>query len=556
MRSSLVLALNVSLSLLVFVFLTGCGSTRPAVARSGERSFMILSINDVYRINGIYEGKEGGLARVRTLRAQLQREYPDLIFLHAGDFLFPSLLSGTYNGEHMISVMNVLDGKEGAFDDRFLVTFGNHEFEKARMKDTALLEKLIDESEFLWLGSNIDFVKNASCADVVTSANIIRHIVITSNGIKVGLFSLTTDVRHPAYVSTFRDPIETARQVTSLLRKRGAEVVVALTHLSVSEDKQVLETLGSDGPDVILGGHEHDQQSHEVNGRFVLKANADATSAAVVKVTLRGTATPQITYDFEVLDSAVEPDQTVQQKVNWWQAQYDQDYCKDNILPEGCTNEKYAFAAVDLIAEEIQIRKYETNLGNWVADQALQSLADEGAQIAFLNSGSIRLNQNILKGDEILRRHVNEMFPYQNNLKLLQITGADLQKVVDHAVSGWTGNGWWLQIAGFAFTHDPENESATNLTLLTSDGPKPIRPADKLLAVTNDYLLDPGGDQDGYTMLRPDMVVTTAGSPVLTEVIVKSLKKSLNTGISPKVDGRICNTMQRGTCLAVGEGGK
>ncbi len=551
MRSNRIPALPILICIFCFTILTSCGTTRTAVSKSAEREFLILSINDVYRINGVYEGKEGGLARVRTLRAQLEKEHPDLLFLHAGDFLFPSLLSETYKGRQMISILNLLDGKEKTYDDRFFITFGNHEFEKSRMKDTLLLESLIDSSEFGWLGTNIQFKKTSDCSPVIESENIIHHAIMTSNGIKVGLFSLTTDVKFPDYVETFEDPVETARQMTMMLRRKGAEVVVALTHLNVSQDKQILETLGNSGPDLILGGHEHEQQSHKVNGRFVLKANADATSAVVARVKVNANMPPDVSFEFKELDASIEPDPIMQQKVEWWFSRYDHDYCMQNNLPDGCTNEQYCYAQVDLIAEEIQIRKYETNLGDWVTDQTLNALKNEGAQIAFLNSGSIRLNQNILKGDAITRRHINEMFPYQNKLKLIQITGADLQKIVDRAVTDWTGNGWWLQIAGFAFTYNPETQKAGNLTLLDHNGPRLIRPDEKILAVTSDYLLDDKGDQDGFRMLRPDMVVPSASSPILTEVIIQALKANRDTGIAPQVEGRICNTQMSGECLAV-----
>src|SRR5712691_3648623 len=56
-----------------------------------QRSFTLLAVNDVYRIEGVDGGQRGGLARLRSLRVELERTSPDLLFLHAGDLLFPSL---------------------------------------------------------------------------------------------------------------------------------------------------------------------------------------------------------------------------------------------------------------------------------------------------------------------------------------------------------------------------------------------------------------------------------------------------------------------------------
>ncbi len=56
-------------------------------------SFTILQINDVYKIEGLEGGRIGGIARVRTLRKQLEAEGKRVIVLHAGDLLYPSVMS-------------------------------------------------------------------------------------------------------------------------------------------------------------------------------------------------------------------------------------------------------------------------------------------------------------------------------------------------------------------------------------------------------------------------------------------------------------------------------
>jgi 2',3'-cyclic-nucleotide 2'-phosphodiesterase (5'-nucleotidase family) len=111
-------------------------------------------VNDVYRLGGIDRGNRGGLARLRTLRRELEREDPNLILLHAGDTLFPSMMSTRYNGEQMVAVLNLLDGREHAFDDRLFITFGNHEFEKRKLGDARILNDRVRESQFRWVRTN------------------------------------------------------------------------------------------------------------------------------------------------------------------------------------------------------------------------------------------------------------------------------------------------------------------------------------------------------------------------------------------------------------------
>ena len=65
-----------------------------ATPEPAAREFTVLHLNDVYRIAGL-RGPKGNLARVRTLRAQLEEAGPVLV-THAGDLLAPSMMSRMY----------------------------------------------------------------------------------------------------------------------------------------------------------------------------------------------------------------------------------------------------------------------------------------------------------------------------------------------------------------------------------------------------------------------------------------------------------------------------
>jgi 2',3'-cyclic-nucleotide 2'-phosphodiesterase (5'-nucleotidase family) len=250
------------------------------------------------------------------------------------------------------------------------------------------------------------------------------------------------------------------------------------------------------------------------------------------------------------------PDPAVAAAVQDWLKRQDAAYCADSYkLPPGCLDAPLGKAAVTLVAEEIEIRKYETNLGDWVLDRALTAMAPEGAQIAFLNAGSLRLNQNLAAGTVVTRRHLDELFAYANDLRLIRVSGAMLQQMVERAVEDWEGNGWFLQIAGFAYSFDPATGRVGDLTLLTPQGPRPIEPGDELLAVTNDFLTDPRFGQDGYTMLTPDRLVAVERPvPSLRDLVIEALGEAGPQGIAPAVEGRICNSERPGPCLALSAG--
>jgi 2',3'-cyclic-nucleotide 2'-phosphodiesterase (5'-nucleotidase family) len=296
----------------------------------------------------------------------------------------------------------------------------------------------------------------------------------------------------------------------------------------------------------------------ESGGRYVIKADADLRTAAVVSVKPRQGQAPLVAVTFPAIaGDDPPPDPAIAAVVENWLKRQDAEYCAaDYKLPPGCLDAPLGKAAVTLVAEEIEIRKYETNLGDWVLDLALAALRPEGAQIAFLNAGSLRLNQNLPQGMVITRRHLDELFAYANDLRLIRVSGAMLQQLIERSVQQWEGNGWFLQIAGFAYRFDPKTGRVGDLTLLTPQGPRPIAPDDELLAVTNDFLTDPQFGQDGYTMLTPDRLVPIERKvPSLRDLVIEALGEAGPEGIAPAVDGRICNSERPGPCLALPSAG-
>ena len=522
-------------------------------AAQAIRSFTILGLNDVYRLEGIDAGQRGGLSRFRSLRRQMEQDEKDLLVLHAGDILFPSLLSRIYKGEQMIDVMNGLDGDREAFDDRFFLTFGNHEFEKGKLEQADILQSRIEESQFTWLGTDLHFKQDETGQPLIDSPNLVRRVLTESGGIRVGIFSLTSNMAHPAYLESFDDPLETARRLTRELRDDGAEVVIGLTHLPAYQDTDLLEQLGPEGPDLLVGGHEHERQAYEVDGRWLVKADADAVSISVLKVGVDTDGAVLVDHSWELLGpEQPEPDPMVVASIESWKERFDGDFCVGRLGGElGCLDEVFGVAGVELEAGELRIRKYETNIGNWVTDLMLEAFADEGAQVAFINAGSLRLNESIPAGTEITRRHLEGLFAYPAPLRLIEIEGRTLHEVTERAVSVWSGNGWWLQIAGFAYRQDHEAQTTSDLTLLTADGPRPIAPDEKIRAVTISFLVDPALGQDGFTMLGPQYLLEDDG-PDLKDLVMEALRTAGEEGIHPVREGRICNRLEPELCLAVG----
>lgn len=516
-------------------------------AASGE--VVILAINDTYRIEGDRESNRGGLGRVAALRRSLGQ--PDALVLHAGDLLGPSFLSRTFAGQQMIDVMNLLDGDDAAFDPYLFVTLGNHEIDE--VKSAAVLDAVVESSQFTWLIANLQTTPLPDGSPSVAAANYVPRRIVESGGVKVGIFGLLLDKERPAWVAGYGDPIAVAREQTAALRAEGAALVIGLTHQDMEADQALLAALGAEGPDVLFGGHEHEQQSAVVGGRAVFKANADATSATLVRIRPVAGQPPQIVAEsFLPLEGASPaPDPVVEARVQTWLDAHAAAFCWTSLdakgkalrQPPACLDAVVGTSAVLLKAEELEIRRFETNLGNLMADYALSAGQAKGATVAFLNSGSLRLNRDVPAGP-IPRRVIEELFAYPTPLVTMELTGAQLQAVAARAVEGWTGQGHFLQVAGFAFAFDPARGDVSRLTALDPGGSRPLAPQDRVTVVTTDYLAK---GNDGYGFL--------AGIPATdlgVDLKALSLERlGASPPAAPAVVGRICNAQRPGPCLAL-----
>ncbi len=104
-------------------------------------------------------------------------------------------------------------------------------------------------------------------------------------------------------------------------------------------------------------------------------------------------------------------------------------------------------------------------------------------------------------------------------------------------MEAWPGRGHWLQISGFAFTHDPTKPKGHRVDAiqLIEDGKLKELPHRPLQVLTYQYLVDGG---DGYDMLKPlEGALVGRG---LKEHLRRVLEARAEP-IRPQVDGRICN---------------
>jgi len=115
------------LSVLLALTLTACVTAPSAHIDDDKIHVTILHFQDIYEITPVSGGKEGGIARVATLRKQLLARNPNTITTLGGDLFSPSAIgTALYEGDRLAGrqMVDVLNHFELDY-----ATFGNHEFD-------------------------------------------------------------------------------------------------------------------------------------------------------------------------------------------------------------------------------------------------------------------------------------------------------------------------------------------------------------------------------------------------------------------------------------------
>jgi 2',3'-cyclic-nucleotide 2'-phosphodiesterase (5'-nucleotidase family) len=528
------------------------------VGRKPERRVTFLTVNDTYRLDGISDGRLGGLHRLRTLRKAIERDAPNVVLIHAGDFLAPSMVADTADdadkGRHMIEGMNLLNIKDGKFDDYMFVTIGNHEFDNNRCGDKhGGLRARVADSKFRWLVSNLDFSKCEGMKDMLAQPNVAKdgHI-LTVNGVKLGLFGigLTPNIKDGARYPVYKPEREAARQSIAYLRGKGAELVVAVTHLDRDNDAKLLQEFSPGGIDLLVGGHDHASMViRDAQGKpRGFKADSEARTAWRIDVRFPEKGAPQIEAQLISLNDALEPYKRIADLAAAWFDRAQKKTCAkraaDGKAPSdaACLTRKVGRTQGPIELEEEANRSQETGFGNWLADLVARK---KNAQVAIINSGLLGLNDNLEAGSELLLRHIHEMIRYDDVVAAYSFRARVVCAALSHGFSR-RNTGAWPHIAGVRVTMK-QGEGAIELVDALTGKSVPCDGESTITVAAVPFLFCGGDDYP----LRPEELKgakdekdcqqtarKAAGGPKLSAMIEGEVHSQGESGIDPRIDGR------------------
>jgi 2',3'-cyclic-nucleotide 2'-phosphodiesterase (5'-nucleotidase family) len=554
MRQQRLLASVIAASALVLALSApGPLRARQPPTQQGDRvTLSIVGTNDLHGGLLARDGR-GGVALlggyVNNLRAARAKDGGAVVLVDAGDMFQGTLESNLSEGAAVVQAYNTLGYAAAAV--------GNHEFDfgpvgpSATPQGTAddprgALKARAQEARFPFLAANLI---DAATGLPVAWTNVRPSAMVEAAGIRIGIVGVMTARALSATIATNVKGLSVAPLAPSIateatrLRSDGATVVIVASHAGGScarfenptdltscdpngEIMQVARALAPGLVDAIVAGHSHAAIGHQVQGIPITEANSTGRSFGRIDLVVDRAARRVVerrSFAPRDLCARVDPGTTTCSP-NGAPAQYEglavtPDAALEKVI-EPAVQQASALKATPLgVVLDTPVRRAnigtESPLGNLFTDAFLA--ATPGAEVAINNTtGGLRAD---LPAGALTYGRVFEVFPFDNRLVPLRLTGAELRTVLTAQLRQTRGP---IGIAGIRVRAQC-GAGAIDVTLLRPSGAA-IRDDESLLVVTTDFIAT-GGDGILAAVMPPQGFEMPADSTFGRDVVVEAMRR-------------------------------
>jgi 2',3'-cyclic-nucleotide 2'-phosphodiesterase (5'-nucleotidase family) len=482
-------------------------STLAAPALAETITLRFVQTNDIYRMEE--KDGRGGFARLAGVLAAERAKDGSTFFVHSGDTISPSLLSGIDNGAHQIDILNHMD--------LTAMTPGNHEFDFG--KD--VFHERMGEATFPIVTSNVRE------ADGSQPPNTVDDLIVEADGVKIGFYGLTTwetaEASSPGDL-TFADEVETAKKKQAELKEKGAQFIVAVIHSDIREDMEIAR---QGLADLVLTGHDEHLMAFYNGVTAMTESYSEGDYAIVTTITLNkeekdGKVTISWSPAFDIIDTAtVEPDATIGGVVQTYVDKLD----KELGVEIGTT-------ATPIDSRRATVRGQEAAIGNLIADATREAV---GADVGITNGGGIRADKEYPAGAKLTRADIFAELPFGNKTVKLEVTGQQIWDALENGFSQVESTaGRFPQVSGMVVEADLSKPAGERVVSVKVGG-QPLDVAKTYTLATNDYM---AGGGDGYAMFvgAKNLIDPLSAQLMASQVIDYIAAKKT---VSPAVEGRI-----------------
>ena len=476
-------------------------------ARAEQVSLTLLLVSDLYEMKA--DAPRGGFSRAAAVARAERAAHPNMLFIHAGDAISPSLFSGFDQGEHVIDLLNM------EAPDIFVP--GNHEYDFGKdvfmtrmdaLKSTLMAANLRDAA-----GNPVGRFEDGKIYEFGPA--------------KVGVLGLTAEdsaVKSSPGDLAIGETLPALEREAKALREAGADVIVTVSHSSWTVDQAII---ASGLTDVLLSGDDHDLHVYYNGKTAFAEPRSDAEQMVAIDLSI------DVTVDgdkrkvswwpaFRVIDTTgIEAPADYAEKVAGLQAELDREL--DVTLGTVST-------ALD--SRKASVRSGETAIGNLIADAMRAAV---GADIAITNGGGIRGDKEYDAKHALTRKDVLTELPFGNLTVMYEQTGAQVMAALENGVSGAPeASGRFPQISGMTVVYDPAKPKGERIVSVMV-GDKPLDPAATYKVATNDFMARGG---DGYVnFVGAPVLFSLTDAKLMANDVMAYVRKMGD--VAPAIEGRI-----------------
>jgi 5'-nucleotidase len=515
----------VTLSLLV---VAGCAqvATQPDLA-----VITVIGTNDVHG-ELVAQSDRGGIPTfsgyVNAVR-QARSTDGGLLLVDAGDMWQGTLESNLNEGYSVVEAYNAMGYAAAAI--------GNHEFDFGPLGPKSIPDSETDEPQgalraraakasFPLLAANLF---DAATGEMVEWDNVQASAVVQRAGVLIGVIGVLTESTPATTIAANVRNIRIAPLVATIeeqaeaLRLAGASLIVVVAHAgskctefddpfdtsSCRMDGEIMRVAQALPPglvDHIVAGHVHQGIAHDVNGIAVTSSYSNTRAFSRVDFTVDRTSG-------QVVDRRIHAPQPIVAGATYEGREIVPDERVVAIAERASDMAERRRAeplGVFLDAPASHRNRPESPLANLMTDAVLEM---SNADIAIHNVwGGIRAE---LPGGELTYGDVFRMFPFDNRVAIIELTGAEVRSVIARQAHNRNRAAGFSGMRVFVSCDVDQMQ----VQMLRPDGSE-IEDEDVLRVVANDFLLL-GGD-DILTPVIPEGGFTLPnGTPLVREMLVQ-----------------------------------
>lgn len=367
----------------------------------------------------------GGIARIATIFREVEDENPGTTaVIFSGDGLSDTYFH-SFKGRAIYGLMS-----DAGYE---ISIFGNHEFDKGPEE----LATALSSADFEFICSDL------AVEDTALEGLCVPVLMKDYDGLSVGYFSLITEGL--PYLTSAGDVVltggnvETARRAVLELRDRGAQVIVALTHIGLDNDVELAREVP--GIDIIFGGHSHSYVSEpvRVGDTFVVAGGERGTHVMRIDLETDAAGRPDartVRYEMLPVNGAVPEASDIEERLAVYR----------DSLPEAVVLGRTE-VAWDLSSKAV--RGGECPVANLVNDRMRDKF---GVDIVLNNAGAFRGKKVYEPGPvtDVMLRSIDE---FGNHAIMLTIDGRYLREILERSAANF-GEGGLLHASGLRYAID------------------------------------------------------------------------------------------------------